>query len=474
MKRFGHIYEQMSQWHNIVEAERIATKRKASKKCVRNYLSSRINNLVNIQNMVLEGRMKTDEYTHKSIVSGQDKVRDISKLPFYPSHIEHQLLTIVSDRRIDKNLIRNTYSCRVGYGQIACANKIKRNLAKYIGQERWYGQGDMTKYYKSIRHENIEERLRHIFKDEKFIKAMLEPFARFSDNGVSIPLGIRPSQSIGNLYLSPFDHFMLEENKCADYVRYLDDFVFTGATKGEVKRKMKRANVFIQKMGLTMHEPKIHRVSEGLDMMGFVFYGRKNDMWWRKSNKRRWLKHRARVRNQKRLQELDNAAWGMLKWGNRHCKRLWVKKTKKSLENKKMANFSKCNIKRTERVDENGNPFFEAPRISMPLLLGKPVEVDLWIPNVKTSQGEGRYVLRIHFMGGVYKLIVNSSEIKNFLSDMTRNHVTRFSTTFIDRSSKHYGIDETTTDIIEVNGRKVTERDGKIVFEDNGDTVHFS
>ena len=139
-----------------------------------------------------------------------------------------------------------------------------------------------------------------------------------------------------------------------------------------------------------------------------------------------------------------------------------------------MANFSKCNIKRTERVDENGNPFFEAPRISMPLLLGKPVEVDLWIPNVKTSQGEGRYVLRIHFMGGVYKLIVNSSEIKNFLSDMTRNHVTRFSTTFIDRSSKHYGIDETTTDIIEVDGRKVTERDGKIVFEDNGDIVNFS
>ncbi len=464
----------MADWDHIVEAEIVSTRRKMHNTGVRHHVRNRIKNLVEIQDMVLEHRMRTDEYSHDRRISGQDKMRDIAKVKFHPSHIEHQLLTMAADRRIDRFLIRHTYASRKGYGQIKCALELRKDLRKYMGQVRWYGQGDIVKYYDSTSHELTRRNMEHLFKDKDFIDAFMEPFERFSDDGVSIPLGIRPSQITGNLNLGGFDHFMTEENKCPDYKRYLDDFKFTGATKGEVKRKMKRAEAYMNRMGYRLHVPKIHRLSEGLDMMGFVCYGNRNDGWWRKSDKVRWLKRRARVTNPKRLDELDNAAWGMVKWGNTHSKRLWCLKTGREIRKCNMVKISNSGIRLTERVDANGTPFIDAPKIGMQTLLAKPVEVDKWYAGIKTSQGEGRYALRLKFMGDTYKLIVNASEIKAFLNDMTKSEVTRFKTVFIDRGSMRYGIDLDQTEILEVDGRKVIERDGKVVFEDSGSEVIFN
>ena len=138
-----------------------------------------------------------------------------------------------------------------------------------------------------------------------------------------------------------------------------------------------------------------------------------------------------------------------------------------------MVEISKCNIKRQERLDEQGKPFFDAPRINMQLILGKRVVVDKIVSGIKTKQGEGRYALRVQFMCDSYKLIVNAVDIKNFLSDMERCHVTKFSTVFVDNGSMHYSVDEKETDIIEVCGRTVKEQDGHIIYEDDGTEVIF-
>lgn len=327
MKRVGYIYEQMSDWSNIVDAEMTATKRKLRNPGVIRHVGIRIRNLCEIQRHVINCDMRTDEYIHEMRVSGQGKVRDIAKLHFHPSHIQHQLLVQCGERRAERAFIRHTYASRKGYGQIKCAYAIRKAISKYDPDKRWYCQMDIVKYYHNIPHAHIEQCLRRLYKDEKYIQAMLEPFHRFSADGKGVPLGIRPSQLIGNICLSGFDHFMTEENKCEDYIRYLDDTFYTGASKGEVRRKYKRAKKYLERLGFSLHEPKIHRICEGIDMMGFVMYGNNGDMWWRKSNKVKWLRSRAKVTNRKRLLELDAAAWGMLKHGNRHCRKLFYKVT---------------------------------------------------------------------------------------------------------------------------------------------------
>lgn len=130
-------------------------------------------------------------------------------------------------------------------------------------------------------------------------------------------------------------------------------------------------------------------------------------------------------------------------------------------------------IRRTERTDANGRPFIDKPKISMSMVLEKPVEVIRWVKGIKTSQGENRYGLEIAFMGDKYKLIVNSCDIKTLVDDMETANITRFKTVFYDKGGLHYSYREEQTEILEVMKRRVEERDGKAVFCDTGEAVIF-
>lgn len=478
-KRQGYIYEQMAIWGNLIEAENACCKRRLRNYGVRKHLRSRWQNMVSLQKMILDRTIHTGEYRHDNVVSGQDKMRHISKLKFHPNHIWHKSLVNVGEPRVEKALINNTFASRVGYGQTRAALRIKTILRKHKNEAVWYAQGDFVKYYENIYHEHIRRQLEHLFKDEEYINAFIEPFRKFASNGRKIPLGINPSQMSGNLVRMPFDRFACEVVKCFGYTSYLDDFVFFGKTKGEVKAKMKRLVKFAREYGYELHEPKIRRVSEGLDMMGYVFYEGGN-MYWRRSDKRRWLKRRSKVTNPLRLRSIDSAAWGMLKWGNRDCKLLFSIKTGRKYKysrNKYKVNMgiqlNNSGIKRTERTDANGRPFIDKPKISMSMVLDKPVEVVRWVKGIKTSQGENRYGLEIAFMGGVYKLIVNSCDIKTLIDDMETANVTRFKTVFYDKGGLHYSYREEQTEILEVMKRRVEERDGRAVFCDTGEAVIF-
>lgn len=475
MKRVGHIYEQMAQWEHIVEAEAISTKRKTRNHGVRRHMNSRMSNLCEIQQMILERRMRTSEYHHDQRVSGQDKLRDIAKLHFHPSHIEHQLLTMTADRRIERALIRHTYASRKGYGQTAAALHIRDFLRKHRHEDLWYAQGDVVKYYDSIRHDLLRAYMGRLFKDRAFIDAFIEPFTRFSASGRGIPLGIRPSQTAGNIGMMRMDRFATEELKCMGYIRYLDDFTFFGHTKGEVKWKMRRIRSYLSGLGLELHEPKIRRVHDGLDMLGYVYYNTRNDMFWRRSDKRRWLRRRYGVTNARRLREIDAAAWGMLKWGNGHCRRLYQKKTGNKTINTNMAvSFKQSGIKTEERRDAHGVKFIDCARIPMQTVLDKRVQVADWARGIETRQGKGRYALKVRFMGEYYKLIVNAADIKSFIDALEKHGVTLAETVFTDKGGRMYTVDYERTSIIEVFGREVEERCGAIYYKGTNETVTFN
>lgn len=480
MKRVGCLYEQTAIWDNLKEAEATCCKRRMSNYGVRMHLKKRLRNLVDIQQMILNRTIHTGEYKHEQRISGQDKLRDIAKLKFHPSHIWHKVLVDVVSYRVDKALINNTFASRVGYGQTRAALRIKTYLQKHKGEAVWYAQGDFVKYYDNIHHVHIRQQLGHLCKDEEFVNAFIEPFTKFSSNGKSIPLGINPSQTAGNLVRMPFDRFATEVVKCKGYTSYLDDFVFFGKTKGEVRAKMKRLVKFAREYGYELHTPKIRKVSEGLNTMGFMFYDGGN-MYWRRKDKSRWLKRRSHVTNPVRLRSIDSAAWGMLKWGNHDCHLLFRIKTNRKY---KFSNnrykvdmgikLNSSGIKRTERTDADGKPFIDQPKINMSMLLGNTCEVTRWVKGIKTSQGNNRYVLEIGYMGGLYKLTVNSCDIKTLIDDMDAAHVTRFKTVFYDKGGLHYSYRESETEILAVMGRTIEEREGKAVFADTGELVNFN
>ena len=248
-KRVGYLYGQTAIWSNLVNAEATCCKRRLSNYGVRKHIKDRWHNMVSIQAMILNRTIHTGKYMHEQRISGQDKLRDISKLKFHPSHIWHKSLVDVVNPRIEKALINNTFASRIGYGQTRAALRIRDYLRKHKGEAVWYAQGDFEKYYQNIWHKHIRQKLCRYVKDKEFVDAFLEPFDKFSDNGRSIPLGINPSQTSGNLVRMPFDRFACEVVGCKGYTSYLDDFVFFGKTKGEVKAKMKRLEKFAMEYG---------------------------------------------------------------------------------------------------------------------------------------------------------------------------------------------------------------------------------
>lgn len=422
--------------------------------------------------MILNHQMRTSEYQHEQRISGQDKLRDIAKLIFHPSHIQHQLLTMMADRRINKALIRHTYASRKGYGQTAAALQLRSFLRKHRHENLWYAQGDIVKYYDHIRHDLIRENLERMFKDKAFVDAFMEPFEKFSPDGFRIPLGIRPSQESGNIALMGLDRFATEQLGCMGYLRYLDDFVFFGKTKGEVKWKIRRIETFLKKIGFELHVPKIHRVSEGLDIVGYVYYNTRNDMYWRSSNKHRWLRRRSKAKTPRRKRELDDAAWGMLAWGNHHCQRLFYEKTGIKRDNKKMAvKLNHTKIKRQERRDANGLKIIDLPKLPMQTILDKPVQVSDWVRGIETKHGPGRYALKVRFMGDSYKVIVNSPDVKSFIDSMEENGVTEFETVIVDKGGFKYAIDDNRTNILCVYGREVEEREGRVYYKETNEVL---
>ena len=454
-KREGYVYDKTSDWAVLKEAECASTKRKHNYG-VKQYATHSIRDLVALQHMIEDRTIHTGVYDHMKIKSGQDKVRNISKLKFYPSHIWHQSLVVASDKRINKALIQDTYASRKGYGQVKAALRLKEWIKKDPDGTLFFAQFDIVKYYDNIPHPLLRRNMGRIFKDGEFLDAYMEPFEKYSNTGKAIPLGIRPSQSAGNVALMPLDRYAKEGLRIKYYLRYLDDFVIFGRTKGEVKLNARKLKEKVESLGFKLHPIRIAPLTEGLDMLGFVYYDKDHLMYWRKSDKKRWLRRRARVTNPRRRRELDNSAYGMIKWGNNNCKKLYKKVTGIDLD--------KMHIKRTERKDKNGNVYIDAKPITAGMVMDNPIVVSQIVHNITTSKGPGRMAWRITFMGKEYKLIVNAAPIKDKIADYERYHITKFETVMVDKGGNKYDLDESKMKVLEIDNRPIDEVDGVIVY----------
>lgn len=460
MKRIGYVYERMADWDLLKEAQSVSCQNKGNNFGVTLHKKNWIRNLVEIQESILSHTMQTSEYKHERKISGQGKMRDIAKLNFHPSHIQHQVLVMATQAEIDRSFIRHTYASRKGYGQHRGAKQLNEWVQKYSregGEYPVYLQLDICKYYDHIRHSIVRKELERMFKDRNYIEAYMEPLRRFAPMGVGIPLGIRPSQILGNVALSPLDRFVKEVLGCKCYIRYLDDIVLLCRNKGEAHRYERRIREFLSDMGFELHPARIDKVTNGIDFLGYVTYPY-TGQFWRRSNKIHWLKARSKVTNKRRLREIDASAWGYIKHGNKHGKRLYRKMGGIS--------FERLGIARPANTDKNGRRIIDAPALSMQMVLDKQIDILDLESGVETAHGKDRVVMLISCMGTEGKLMVNAP-MKQFFAELWQKGITRVTTVFYDRGGRHYDFVEAKTEVKEIHHRPVGEVNGELVYLDN-------
>jgi hypothetical protein len=92
--------------------------------------------------------------------------------------------------------------------------------------------------------------------------------------GTGLPIGNLTSQFFANVMLDPFDHFVTEVVRPGGYVRYMDDFLLFGASRGHLRELGEQVRDRLAGLELAIHPDKyrLGRTASGVDFVGFTVF----------------------------------------------------------------------------------------------------------------------------------------------------------------------------------------------------------
>lgn len=148
---------------------------------------------------------------------------------------------------------------------------------------------DISKFFASINHEILKEKLKKKIKDKEALKIVFD-IIDVEENGLSI--GAMTSQVLAIFYLNDLDHFIKEQLKIKYYVRYQDDFLLFHPCKQYLKYCLQQLTSFLEKEKLILNKKtRIYKSTSN-----FIFLGRTKKQKYakyreinRKFKKRRYL-----------------------------------------------------------------------------------------------------------------------------------------------------------------------------------------
>ena len=221
-------------------------------------------NIMQMRQEILNGTIAVGEYSYFKI--RDPKERTISAAPFRERVLQHAVMNICHDL-FDRTLIDSTYATRVGKGVYAALDKAVEAATRY----EYLVKLDYRKYFDSIDHEVLKQRLRRMLKDE----VLLALFDRIIESycvtqGKGLPIGNLTSQYFANLYLSDLDHKVKEQWKADIYIRYMDDILIAGNDRSELKRCVDwMTDYSAQELKLTFKPPVFRKSADGQVFLGY-------------------------------------------------------------------------------------------------------------------------------------------------------------------------------------------------------------
>lgn len=205
----------------------------------------------------------------------------------------YYLLPILEKKLIDQNVAtrKNKGS---EYANKLIINYINSIRIKDTTKEIYCLKVDISKYFYSINHEILINKLQKVIKDENvinIIKTIIgetnkpyinETIAKYNEKyntnipeykyGTGISIGAMTSQFLAIFFLNDLDHYIKEKLKCKYYIRYMDDFLIFDTNKDNLKIVWKEIQEELSKIKLTMN-PKsgIHKLTVGITFLGYSY-----------------------------------------------------------------------------------------------------------------------------------------------------------------------------------------------------------
>ena len=132
---------------------------------------------------------------------------------------------------------------------------------------------DFRKYFDSISHEILNQKLALKFKDAHLLaifRKILDSYHVNDDCG--IPIGNLTSQYFANYYLSEFDHFIKEQLKIKIYLRYMDDMLLFSNNREELKQQLSMLREKAETLKLTLKPIVLNKTQQGISFLGYKLF----------------------------------------------------------------------------------------------------------------------------------------------------------------------------------------------------------
>lgn len=267
MKRYGNLWDEITDYGNLLYAHKQARKGKSFYTEVQMVDSDPEYYIRWVQEELKNKTFRTSDYEIMDRWDGR-KMRVVYKLPYFPDRIVHHAVVQVCEPFWKASFIRDSFQSIKGRG----THDARKRVEKYVrGNPNLYAlKFDIHKYYPSINREILKKEISVKIKCSDTVWLL----NNIIDSGPPCPIGHYTSQYFGNIYLNRFDWWVKQELKPYGYFRYCDDVVVIGESPNQVHeyRKLifdKLSNDYFLKI---KPDWQVFPVDDrGLDFVGYVF-----------------------------------------------------------------------------------------------------------------------------------------------------------------------------------------------------------
>lgn len=222
---------------------------------------------------------------YRSFVIREPKARMISAAPFRDRVVHHALVSLL-EPHFERRFVAHSYACRVGKG----THRALERAADLSQRRRFVLKGDVAKFFPSIDHEILKGEVRRVIADEPLLGVLervidgsnaQEPVEEWfpgddlfapGERRRGIPIGNLTSQFLANVFLDRFDHFVMDQERRGEYIRYCDDFLIFGDDRDELWALRGRIAQALADMRLRLHPRKggVHATASTWPFLGFT------------------------------------------------------------------------------------------------------------------------------------------------------------------------------------------------------------
>jgi retron-type reverse transcriptase len=271
-KSFSHLWERIIDFENLYRAFCEAASGKRYRWESLKFKKKLEENLIILQNELEWGMYKPEPY--RQFFVHEPKLRLISAPTFRDRVVHHALCQIIEP--IFENLfIYETFACRRGKGTHAAvlhAQKCAR-IAKQKWGDFYVLKCDIKSFFPSVDQEVLKNIIRRYISDKKtmnLIDIIIRSYESPDQDGKGIPIGALTSQLGANIVLTPFDHWIKEDNRVRFYARYMDDFIILHNDKNYLWELLCKIENYIHELKMNLN-PKtgIVPAKNGIDFCGY-------------------------------------------------------------------------------------------------------------------------------------------------------------------------------------------------------------